>query len=181
MRHGKKIHKLERPKAHRVALISNLATALITHGRIKTTESKAKALKPVVDRLITTAKQNTVHARRLVAKTIKSKETLHKLFDEIVPEMIDRTSGYSRILRVGTRRGDAAQVVLIELVSSKQHSEKESSKKDKKKSKAKAAKQNTEKEVVESKPASEPPKAESETKPEDTEKNEPDSEEKTED
>lgn len=116
MRHGKKIHKLERPKAHRAALISNLANALITHKRIRTTEAKAKALKPVIDRLITTAKQNTVHARRLVARTVRNKETLKKLFDEIAPEMLDRTSGYSRMVRVGTRRGDGAQIVLVELM-----------------------------------------------------------------
>ena len=117
MRHGKKIHKLERPKAHREALMSNLATALITHKRIKTTEAKAKALKPVVDKLITTAKQNTVSAIRLVAKTIRNREILKKLFDEIAPEMMERTSGYSRIMRVGQRRGDGAEVVMIELVT----------------------------------------------------------------
>lgn len=117
MRHGKKIHKLERPRAHRQALISNLATALITHGKIRTTEAKAKALKPVIDKLITTAKANTVHARRLAGKTIKCKETLKKLFDEVAPKMLNRTSGYSRVMRIGARRGDGAQVVLIELLS----------------------------------------------------------------
>lgn len=116
MRHGRKIHKLERPKAHREALISNLANALITHKKIRTTEAKAKALKPVIDRLITTAKQNTVHARRLVAKTVRNKETVKKLFDEIAPEMLDRTSGYSRMVRVGTRHGDGAEIVLVELM-----------------------------------------------------------------
>ena len=117
MRHGKKIHKLERPKAHREALMSNLATALITHKRITTTESKAKALKPVIDRLVTTAKRNTVSARRLAAKTIKSRDILKKLFSEIAPEMMDRNSGYSRIMRIGQRQGDGARLVMIELVS----------------------------------------------------------------
>lgn len=117
MRHGKKIHKLERPRAHRQALVSNLATALITHGKIRTTEAKAKALKPVIDRLIATAKTNTVHARRLAGRTIKSRDILKRLFDEIAPKMVNRSSGYSRMMRVGTRRGDGAQIVLIELMS----------------------------------------------------------------
>jgi len=139
MRHGKKIHKLERPKAHREALISNMAQALITHRRIKTTESKAKALKPVIDKLVTTAKENTVSARRLAAKTIKSKELLKKLFDEIAPEMMDRTSGYSRIMRIGVRQGDGAELVLIELISASQVDEDETAKKGKSK-KVKATK-----------------------------------------
>ena len=128
MRHGKKIHKLERPKAHRHALMSNLASALITHGRIKTTEAKAKALKPLIDKLITTAKLNTVHARRLVARTIKSRDLVKKLFDEIAPEMLNRTSGYSRIMRVGTRRGDAATVVMVELVRAEQEQDEKTKK-----------------------------------------------------
>lgn len=136
MRHGKKIHKLERPKAHREALISNLATALITHKRITTTESKAKALKPVIDRLVTTAKRNTVSARRLAAKTIKSRDILKKLFNEIAPEMMDRNSGYSRIMRIGQRKGDGANLVMIELVSVAKAMEAESGKKGKSKSKA---------------------------------------------
>lgn len=96
--------------------MSNLASALITHGKIKTTEAKAKALKPLIDKLITTAKLNTVHARRLVARTIKSRDLVKKLFDEIAPDMLNRTSGYSRIMRIGVRRGDAALVVLVELL-----------------------------------------------------------------
>jgi large subunit ribosomal protein L17 len=116
MRHGKKVHKLERPREHRKALISNLATALITHRKIRTTEAKAKALKPVIDNLITTAKKNTVSARRMASRTIKQKEILKKLFDEIAPEMIDRTSGFSRIVRIGSRKGDGAEIVLVELV-----------------------------------------------------------------
>ncbi len=131
MRHGKKIHKLERPKAHRHALMSNLASALITHGKIKTTEAKAKALKPLIDKLITTAKLNTVHARRLVARTIKSRDLVKKHFDEIAPEMLNRTSGYSRIMRIGVRRGDAAPVVMVELIRAEQEQD-EKTKKGKK-------------------------------------------------
>jgi len=131
MRHGRKIHKLERPRAHRQALICNLASALITHGKIRTTEAKAKALKPVIDKLITTAKLNTVHARRLVARTIKSRDTIKKLFDEVAPDMLNRTSGYSRIMRVGSRRGDGAPIVLVELTSAKEKRE-EKGKKEKK-------------------------------------------------
>ncbi len=117
MRHGKKIHKLERPREHRLALISNLATALITHGRITTTEAKAKALKPVIDRLIRTAKMNSVQSRRQVGRMIRNRDTLRKLFDEIAPEMLDRTSGYSRIMLLGPRRGDGAKLAVIELVA----------------------------------------------------------------
>ena len=133
MRHGKKIHKLERPGEHRLALMSNLVTALITHKRIKTTESKAKALKPVIDDLITTAKKNTVNARRLAAKMVKQKEPLKTLFDEIAPGMLSRTSGYSRIMRVGTRSGDGAEIVVIELIMDQEVSESETPKKSKKK------------------------------------------------
>jgi large subunit ribosomal protein L17 len=133
MRHGKKIHKLERPSEHRRALISNLVSALITHKRIKTTESKAKALKPVMDSLITTAKKDTVDARRLAAKTVKQKETLKTLFDEIAPGMLNRTSGYSRIMRVGTRSGDGAEIVVIELIMDQQVAEEKTGKKSKKK------------------------------------------------
>jgi len=117
MRHGKKIHKLGRPREHRLALMSNLATALITHGRITTTEAKAKALKPMIDRLIRTAKMNSVQSRRQVAKVIRNKVVLRKLFDDIAPEMLDRTSGYSRILRLGPRRGDGAELAVIEIVA----------------------------------------------------------------
>lgn len=117
MRHGKKIHKLERPREHRLALMSNLATALITHGRITTTEAKAKALKPVIDRLIRTAKMNSVQSRRQVGRMIRNRDVLRKLFDEIAPEMLERTSGYSRIMRLGPRRGDGAKLAIIELVA----------------------------------------------------------------
>lgn len=133
MRHGKKIHKLERPSEHRRALMTNLVSALITHKRIKTTESKAKALKPVIDDLITTAKKNTVSARRLAAKMVKQKETLKTLFDEIAPGMLSRTSGYSRIMRVGTRSGDGAEIVVIELIMDQQVAEEGTGKKSKKK------------------------------------------------
>jgi large subunit ribosomal protein L17 len=132
MRHGRKIHKLDRPKAHRTALISNLATALLTHGRIKTTESKAKALKPVVDRLIATAKKNDVASRRIVGKTVKSRDTIKKLFDEIAPDLANRASGYSRIMRLDTRKGDGAQLVLIELMSTPKKIEAEAEKKTRK-------------------------------------------------
>ena len=134
MRHGKKIHKLERPSEHRRALISNLVMALITHKKIKTTQSKAKAIKPVIDSLITTAKKNTVDARRLAAKTVKQKDTLRTLFDEIAPGMLNRTSGYSRIMRVGTRSGDGAEIVVIELIMDQQAvPEEDTGKKSKKK------------------------------------------------
>ncbi len=161
MRHGKKIHKLERPRAHRHALMSNLASALITHGKIKTTEAKAKALKPLIDKLITTAKLNTVHARRLVARTIKSRDLVKKLFDEIAPQMLNRTSGYSRIMRIGVRRGDAAPVVMIELIRAEQEQD-EKTKKGKKGWRKFAPKPKAKAEKKAAKPEPTPPAVEEE-------------------
>lgn len=119
MGHRDKIKKLGRTKSHREAMLSNMAMSLFTHRIIKTTDSKAKALKPLIDRLISTAKKDTLHAKRLVARTIKDKEIHKKLFTEIIPQFTDRTSGFSRIIKLGVRRGDGAPISVVELLTEK--------------------------------------------------------------
>ncbi len=118
MRHAKKGRQLSRTASHRRALLRNLATALFRHGRIQTTTAKAKELRPFAERLITLAKRGDVHARRMAARKISDRAVLGKLFDEIGPRYGDRPGGYTRILKVGARAGDAAEMALIELVGS---------------------------------------------------------------
>ncbi len=138
MRHGKKIHKLSRPAEHRKATLNNLARALITYKQIETTDSKAKALKPYIDKLITAASQNTLQARRLVAQSLPDKEAFKELFNVIVPRLEGRTSGFSRIVKYKTRKGDGAPLSIVQLILEKEESEK-GKKKGKKKAKAKVA------------------------------------------
>ncbi|AFZ68514.1 50S ribosomal protein L17 [Deinococcus peraridilitoris] len=116
MRHGKAGRRLGRNSSSRRALATAQATALLREGRIQTTEAKAKELRPYVEKLITTAKSGDLHARRVVGRDIQDKEVLSKLFSEIAPRYAERSGGYTRILKVGVRRGDAAPVALIELV-----------------------------------------------------------------
>lgn len=116
MRHRKKGRSLSRTASHRRAVLRNLATALFRHGRIQTTTAKAKELRPFAERLITLAKRGDLHARRLAARRIHDRDVLGKLFDEIGPRFADRPGGYTRILKLGARRGDAAETALIELV-----------------------------------------------------------------
>jgi len=134
MGHRDKVKKLGRTKPHREAMLSNMAMSLFTHRVIKTTDAKAKALKPLVDRLISTAKQDTLHAKRLVARTIKNKEVHKKLFTEIIPQFTDRTSGFSRIIKLGVRRGDGAPISVVELLTEKPAETKDSKGKKEKKS-----------------------------------------------
>ena len=117
MRHRRKKGKLGRTSAHRDALLSNLAVALITHGRITTTVSKSKALKPVVERLITLGKKQEINARRQVAAILGDKAAVKKLFSEVSPKFEERDGGYTRIIRLGERSGDGAPMAIIELVS----------------------------------------------------------------
>ncbi len=138
MGHRDKVHKLGRTRSHREAMLANMAMSLFTHRIIKTTDAKAKALKPVVDRLISTAKQDTLGARRQVARTVKNKQVFKKLFDEIVPQFGERTSGFSRVIKLGVRRGDGASLSVVELLTEKPEETKD--KKAKKKKKAAAAK-----------------------------------------
>jgi large subunit ribosomal protein L17 len=116
VQHGKKTVKLGRTTSHRDAMLANMATSLLLHEKITTTTIKAKALRPMVDRLITVAKKGNLHSQRQVARTIKDKEALKKLFQEIVPKLDDRVSGFSRVLRAGFRQGDGAEMAVVELL-----------------------------------------------------------------
>ncbi len=116
MRHGKKIHKLGRPTEHRKALLINLASALITHKQIETTDTKAKALKPYIDKLIATASQGTLHAKRQVARTLPNKAAFKELFENVLPKIEGRNSGFSRIIKNRVRRGDGAAMSIIQLI-----------------------------------------------------------------
>ena len=117
MRHRKKGRKLQRTASHRRAMLRNLATSLFRHERIETTTAKAKELRPYAERLITLARRGDLHARRLVARKIQDREVLGKLFDEISSRYAERSGGYTRILKLGNRKGDAAEISLIELVN----------------------------------------------------------------
>src|SRR6267154_4921726 len=116
MRHKRTGKKLGRDSAHRKALYSNLAGALIEHGRIKTTVTKAKAVKPIAERMITLGRRGDLHARRQAVAFLRSKDVVHKLFAEVGPRFADRPGGYSRIVRIGPRAGDAAEMVYLELL-----------------------------------------------------------------
>ena len=116
MRHRKKWRGLSRSRSHRRAMLRNMATSLLRHERITTTTAKAKELRPYVERLVTLAKRGDLHARRLVARRIPDREVQAKLFAEIGPRYSERPGGYTRILKLGNRRGDAADMALIELV-----------------------------------------------------------------
>jgi large subunit ribosomal protein L17 len=123
MRHGKRGRKLNRTASHRRATMNNMATSLFMHGLIRTTKPKAKELRGVAERLITFAKRGDLHARRQVLRRIRNKVIVAKLFDEIAPTFADRQGGYTRILSIGTRRGDATEVCMIELVGREKRSE----------------------------------------------------------
>jgi large subunit ribosomal protein L17 len=116
MRHQRAGKKLGRDSAHRKALYANLAGALIEHGRIKTTEAKAKAVKPMAEKMITLGRRGDIHARRQAIAFLRSQDVVHKLFAEVAPRFADRPGGYSRIVKIGTRQGDAAEMVYLELV-----------------------------------------------------------------
>jgi large subunit ribosomal protein L17 len=116
MRHQRAGKKLGRDSAHRRALYANLAGALIEHGRIKTTLTKAKAVKPIAEQMITLGRRGDIHARRQAIAFLRSKDVVHKLFDEVGPLYAERPGGYSRIVRLGPRLGDAAEMVYLELV-----------------------------------------------------------------
>ncbi|MEO0467999.1 MAG: 50S ribosomal protein L17 [Bacteroidota bacterium] len=116
MRHGKKFNHLGRKSAHRKAMLSNMASSLIEHKRITTTLAKAKALRKFVEPLITKAKDNTTHSRRVVFSYLQNKDAIKELFGPIASAVYDRPGGYTRILKLGPRPGDSAEMALIELV-----------------------------------------------------------------
>src|SRR5205809_4628479 len=111
MRHHRSGKKLGRDSAHRKALYSNLAGPLIEHGRIKTTEAKAKAVKPIAEQMITLGRRGDIHARRQATAYLRSQDVVHKLFSEVAPRFADRPGGYSRIVKRGARHGAAARVI----------------------------------------------------------------------
>ena len=157
MRHNKRKHKLGVSGPHRSAMMGNLMTALITHGRIETTISKARALRPVIEKIVTLAKKaekandaaRKLHYRRLAIARVRDKNAVAKLFDELVTEFTDRNGGYTRIYKLGQRIGDAAEMGLIEFVDGNDEGYS-------KKPKKKAAKKKAPKEAVEEAVSEEP-------------------------
>jgi large subunit ribosomal protein L17 len=116
MRHLKKGRSLGRKSSHRKALLCNLAVSILTNGRIRTTEAKAKEVRGLVDRIITWGKRGDIHARRLAARQVRSRTIVKKVFDELAPRYRDRPGGYTRIMKIGFRHGDNAPEVIMELV-----------------------------------------------------------------
>ncbi len=116
MRHNKKFNHLGRTASHRSSMLANMAISLIMHKRITTTVAKAKALKKYVEPLITKAKEDTTNSRRVVFSYLQNKEAIKELFGEVSQKVGDRPGGYTRIIKLGTRQGDAAQICFIELV-----------------------------------------------------------------
>ena len=133
MRHNKAINHLGRKSGHRKALLANMATSLILHKRIKTTVAKAKALKSYVEPLITKSKEDTTHSRRVVFSYLKNKYAVTELFRVIAPKITDRPGGYTRVLKIGFRQGDGADMALIELVDFNEAALASTPKKDEKK------------------------------------------------
>jgi len=118
MRHGRALRKLGRTTEHRLSLLRNLSTSLFDKERITTTLHKAKELRPFAEKLITLARRDTLHSRRLAARDIQDRKALKKLFESLGPRFAQRPGGYSRILRLGWRQGDGAELAILELVGS---------------------------------------------------------------
>lgn len=118
MRHRKSGRKLNRKSAHRMAMLRNMSSSLFTYERIKTTLAKAKELRPFAERLVTLSKRETLHARRYVLRHIPDRKVVAKLFDSLAARYAQRPGGYTRIIKLGPRRGDNAEMAIIELVDS---------------------------------------------------------------
>ena len=116
MRHQRRGRKLGRDSAHRKALYANLASALIEHGRIRTTQAKAKEVRPIVEQMITLGKRGDLHAHRQAVAFLRRKDIAHQLFADIAPRYTERPGGYTRIVKLGPRQGDAAEMAYLELV-----------------------------------------------------------------
>jgi len=116
MRHGKKFNHLKRQKGHRLAMLKNMSISLIEHKRINTTLAKAKALRLFVEPIITKSKVNTTHSRRVAFSKLQNKEAIKELFDVISEKVANRPGGYTRIIKTGFRKGDGAEMAMIELV-----------------------------------------------------------------
>ena len=153
MRHSKKFNHLGRTASHRSAMLANMAISLIMHKRITTTVAKAKALKKYVEPLITKSKEDSTNSRRVVFSYLQNKEAIKVLFGEVAQKVGDRPGGYTRIIKLGTRQGDAAQVCFIELVDFDEAMAKDTKKKSTRRSRKSAPK-------AEAAPAAEEVKAE---------------------
>jgi len=116
MRHHRTGKKLRRDSAHRKALYANLTSSLIEHGRIRTTETKAKAVRPIAEKMITLGRDGSIHARRQALAYLRTQEIVHLLFSEVAPRFRDRPGGYTRVVKLGPRQGDAAPMAYLELV-----------------------------------------------------------------
>ena len=144
MRHGKKFNHLGRKTAHRRAMLSNMACSLIDHKSINTTVAKAKALRKYVEPILTKAKTDSTHSRRVVFSYLQSKETVTELFREVAPKIADRPGGYTRIIRTGYRLGDNAEMCMIELVDFNEIYTNESAKKTTRRSRRGSSAKSTE-------------------------------------
>jgi large subunit ribosomal protein L17 len=166
MRHRVKGRKLKRTESHRLALMRSLSTSLLKHKRIKTTVAKAKETRSFIEPLITKAKKNDLHSKKLVMDQIKDKEAVKELFNEIIPKIGERPGGYTRVIKLGNRMGDAASMAIIELVDyndvSNQKAEERRDKKQAKKTEEKEPEK--EKEVEEVEANAEPKKEKKKTK-----------------
>jgi large subunit ribosomal protein L17 len=136
MRHQKKTVKLGRTAEHRKALLANQVCSLIEHQRIRTTLAKAKAVRPLAEKMVTLGKKGSLHARRTALSVLRQKDAVKKLFDDIAPRSADRNGGYTRIIKLGQRRSDAALIAFIEWVDAPQVSEETSSEEKSKKRKS---------------------------------------------
>ena len=116
MRHQRAGRKLGRDAAHRKALYANLTGSLIVHGRVKTTVAKAKAVRPIAEKMITLGKRGDIHARRQALAYLRTQEIVHQLFADVAPRFADRPGGYTRIVKIGPRPGDSAEMAYLELV-----------------------------------------------------------------
>jgi large subunit ribosomal protein L17 len=171
MNHGRKVPKLQRDASHRKALLANLVCSLIEHTRIRTTLAKAKAVRPLAEKMVTLGKAGTLHSRRIALSALRQKEAVKRLFEEVAPRSKDRKGGYTRIIKIGPRLSDAAPMAFIEwvdapVVKDDDVIEVSTSKKEAKPKEAKAAKAAKEPKAEKEKAA----KSESAEKPKRTKK-----------
>ncbi len=154
MRHGCKVNKLSRTHAHRIAMLSNMATSLILHKRVETTLAKAKALRVYVEPLINRSKVDSTHSRRIVFSYLQNKEAVTELFREISQKVVNRPGGYTRILKTSIRHGDNSQMAIIELVDYNENMLKETKPTKAKSTRRSRTKKATEETIVEETPKS---------------------------
>jgi large subunit ribosomal protein L17 len=184
MRHGKKFNHLGRTASHRKAMLANMASSLIEHKRINTTVTKAKSLRKFVEPLVTKSKVDTTHNRRTVFKNLRSKEAVSELFREVAPKVGQRPGGYTRIIKLGNRLGDDAEMAMIELVDFNEVYEAKPDKAKRTRRSRRGGKSNKPKaEKVETQPKGEdegtkPPKSEDKTKGDDSNADQNDGSEK---